>query len=222
MNATVVAAASRSGSELQACADSRRDHAPQPVSAAAPDFAGDHFALFGLPQRFDLDIEALGQAWRRLQALVHPDRFAGAGAAQARLAMQWSTLVNTAYRTLLDPLTRAAYLCRLRGAEVDAECNTAMPVEFLEEQMEWREQFDEARAGGDAAALRELQARVEQRRSQVLQRIAGALDSAPAEPRLRACATCQAGSEVRVLMFIDKFRRDLAAQRSRKPADPGA
>jgi molecular chaperone HscB len=154
---------------------------PQGVKAGA-EFRGDHFALFGLEPRFTLDTEALSGAWRRLQALVHPDRYAGGGDAQARVAMQWSTLVNTAYRTLLDPLARAGYLCELRGVPIDAERNTAMPVDFLDEQMQWREELDEA----------------------------------PAEPEARARATREAAAEVRVLMFIERFRRDLAP-RVRRP-----
>ncbi len=179
--------------------------APRPDGAAAIDFRGDHFALFGLPRRFDIDADALSQAWRRVQALVHPDRFAGAGAAQARLAMQWSTLVNTAYRTLLDPLSRAAYLCELRGVLIDAERNTAMPREFLDQQMQWREQLDEARDSGDAQQLRQLARQVEQHRAGLMRELARLLDSDPADTG----AARQAASEVRVLMFLDKFRRDL-------------
>ncbi len=188
---------------------------PQGVMAGA-DFRGDHFALFGLEPRFALDTEALSRAWRRLQALVHPDRFAGGGDAQARVAMQWSTLVNTAYRTLLDPLARAGYLCELRGVPIDAERNTAMPVDFLDEQMQWREDLDEARAGGDPQALQGLAARVEQRRAEVLRSIARHLDGAPADAGARARATREAAAEVRVLMFIERFRRDLAP-RARRP-----
>lgn len=183
----------------------RAREAPRPDGVAAIDFRGDHFTLFGLPRRFDIDTEALSQAWRRMQALVHPDRFAGAGAAQARLAMQWSTLVNTAYRTLQDPLSRAAYLCELRGAPIDAERNTAMPREFLDQQMQWREQLDEARDSGDARQLQQLGRQVEQHRAGLLRELARLLDSDPAD----ASAARQAACEVRVLMFLDKFRRDL-------------
>nr|WP_018914178.1 Fe-S protein assembly co-chaperone HscB [Thiomonas sp. FB-6] len=187
---------------------------PQQGAKAGADFRGDHFALFGLEPRFALDTEALSAEWRRLQALVHPDRFAGGGDAQARVAMQWSTLVNTAYRTLLDPLARAAYLCELRGVAIDAERNTAMPVDFLDEQMQWREDLDQARADGDAQALQALSARVEQRRREVLRAIERHLDQAP--PEAEEGAAREAAAEVRVLMFIERFRRDLAP-RARRP-----
>jgi Fe-S protein assembly co-chaperone HscB len=172
------------------------------------DFTQDHFALFGLPQRFSLDDIALTQSWRRLQAAVHPDRYAGAPAAERRLAMQWSTQVNTAYLTLKDAQLRAAYLCELRGAPIDAERNTAMPMAFLLQQMAWREALDEARESGDAAARGALAQAVEDARNRILQQLASLLDDA--QPDAQPQAAREAAEAVRVLMFIDKFRQDLA------------
>ncbi len=169
------------------------------------EFAQDHFALFGLPQHYALDADALTAAWRRLQAAVHPDRFAAAGAAQQRVALQWSSRINGAYRTLRDPLHRAAYLCELRGAPIDAERNTAMPAEFLVQQMDWRERLDDAR--GDAAALEALTRTVHHEREAVYARLAELLDGPAADAHAAA-------AQVRVLMFIERFHQDLASQRA--------
>ena len=70
----------------------------------------DHFDLFHLPQRFAVDPRALDEAYRTVQAQVHPDRFAAAGEAQKRGAMQWASQANDAYQTLKQPLKRAVYL----------------------------------------------------------------------------------------------------------------
>ncbi|MDH4061074.1 MAG: co-chaperone HscB, partial [Aquincola sp.] len=43
--------------------------------------ADNDFTLFGLPERFALDRADLDARWRELQSSVHPDRFAGEGAA---------------------------------------------------------------------------------------------------------------------------------------------
>ena len=86
----------------------------------------DHFALFDLPVRFALDDGELEQAYRRVQAQVHPDRFASAGAAERRVAMQWAARANEAFRTLRSPVARAAYLCERHGQPIEAESNTAM------------------------------------------------------------------------------------------------
>jgi len=162
----------------------------------------DHFALFGLPARFALDEITLEQAYRRVQEQVHPDRFAAAGAAERRVAMQWSARANEAYRTLRSPLRRAAYLCERHGQPIDAESNTAMPADFLMQQMQWREELDEARTG-DGAAARALAREVEARRDAVLARVADALDA-----RHDFVA---AAAGVRELHFIDRFRDELAA-----------
>src|SRR5664279_6432387 len=113
----------------------------------------DDFTLFGLPRRFALDDAELAARRRALQAEVHPDRFAASGPAAQRTAMQWAVRVNEAYGRLKDPLKRAAYLCELRGAPINAENNTAMPASFLMQQMEWREALDEARGQPQVEAL---------------------------------------------------------------------
>jgi molecular chaperone HscB len=169
----------------------------------------DHFALFGLPARFALDEASLDEAYRRVQAQVHPDRFAAAGAAERRVAMQWAARANEAYRTLRSPVTRAAYLCERNGQPIEAESNTAMPAAFLMQQMAWREELDEARHG-DAEAARRLAREVEGRRDEALARVAAALDER------RDYAAAAAG--VRELHFIDRFRDELAAHLAAEPA----
>ena len=85
------------------------------------------FELFDVPAQFAQDRAQLDARWKALQREAHPDRFAAEGAAAQRIAMQWSVRINEAYQRLKDPLKRAAYLCELQGAPVQAENNTAMP-----------------------------------------------------------------------------------------------
>jgi len=113
----------------------------------------DDFELFGLPRRSAQDRAQIDACWKALQAQVHPDRFAAEGGAAQRVAMQWAVRVNEAYARLKDPLRRAAYLCELQGAPINAENNTAMPAAFLMQQMAWREALDEAH---DIAAVEQL------------------------------------------------------------------
>ncbi|MFX7858475.1 Fe-S protein assembly co-chaperone HscB, partial [Acinetobacter baumannii] len=61
-----------------------------------------------------------------------------------------------AYQTLRDPLKRATYLLHLRGIDVQAENNTAMPPAFLMQQMEWREALGDAKAERNVDALDDL------------------------------------------------------------------
>jgi molecular chaperone HscB len=159
------------------------------------------FELFGLPQRQAQERADIDARWKELQREAHPDRFAGQGATAQRAALQWSVRINEAYRRLKDPLRRAAYLCELRGAPIDAENNTAMPTEFLMEQMEWREALDEARGEDD---LDELATRVLQRRREMLARIQQLLDLEGDAPA--------AAQQVRALMFIERFASDVEAR----------
>src|SRR3954447_18403062 len=113
------------------------------------------FDLFAVPARFGQDRAKLDARWKELQREAHPDRFAAQGAAAQRVAMQWSVRINEAYQRLKEPIKRAAYLCELRGAPISAEKNTAMPAQFLVEQMEWREELDVATGQKDFDALEE-------------------------------------------------------------------
>ncbi len=159
----------------------------------------DDFTLFGLTPRFALDRPALDAQWRQLQAKVHPDRFAADGGAARRLAMQWAVRVNEAYQRLKDPLKRAAYLCELRGARVDAENNTAMPGDFLMQQMAWREALDDA---ADLPSVEALDDEVQSHESQLFDTLAATLDQRD-DPTAAA-------EQVRALMFVARFRQDLA------------
>ena len=133
----------------------------------------DDFALFGLPRRFGVDRAALDACWLALQAEVHPDRFAGQGASAQRLAMQWAVRVNQAYQRLKSPLQRGAYRCELAGVAIAAETNTAMPPEFLLQQMAWREALDEA---DGAATVEQLDAAVAANERSLIAQMAAALD----------------------------------------------
>lgn len=158
----------------------------------------DDFELFAVEPRFGLDPAVLEQRWRALQAEVHPDRFAAQGAAAQRLAMQWAVRINEAWRRLRDPLQRAAYLCELRGTKIEAESNTAMPSDFLLQQMAWREELDEA---DDVAAVEALAGRVAHHRAAALDTIGRTLDE-----QQDAAAAAQ---QVRALMFVERFAVDV-------------
>ena len=158
----------------------------------------DDFELFGLTRQFAQDRAALDARWKALQREAHPDKFAAQGAAAQRVAMQWSVRINEAYQRLKEPLKRAAYLCELGGAPVNAHSNTAMPAAFLMQQMDWREALDDANA---VPALEALQAEVDASRAQLLQQCASLLDE-------QHDAVAAVGP-VRALMFIEKFTQDL-------------
>jgi molecular chaperone HscB len=159
-----------------------------------------HFELFHLPQQFAVDTGALDSAYRDVQSRVHPDRFINATDAEKRVAMQWATRANEAYQTLKNPQKRAQYLCELNGVDLQTESNTAMPAAFLMQQMEWREELDDARSGKDLELLEKLDSQLRAARKQQLQAI---------EAHITAGDFHAAAQGVRALMFLEKFGEEV-------------
>jgi molecular chaperone HscB len=123
----------------------------------------DHFALLGVPRRYGVDGDELSRRYRDLSRLLHPDRFARAGARERRFSLERSTRLNDAYRTLRDGRRRAEYLLRLAGGEAP-EARTLDDPGFLEEQMAIRE----ALASGDEATRRRIAGEERERLARLL------------------------------------------------------
>ncbi|TAJ69637.1 MAG: Fe-S protein assembly co-chaperone HscB [Sphingobium sp.] len=156
------------------------------------------FEIFGLSPRYAVDRAALDARWKDLQREAHPDRFATADAQTQRQAMQWSVRINEAYQRLKDPLKRAAYLCELHGAPIQAENNTSMPAAFLMQQMQWREDLEEAEGLDDLERMADEVAATRRTLLQELQTTADELQDWPALAK-----------QVRALMFVERFAGDV-------------
>ncbi|MYN15467.1 Fe-S protein assembly co-chaperone HscB [Rugamonas sp. FT107W] len=159
-----------------------------------------HFELFNLPQQFAVDAGALDSAYRDVQGRVHPDKFVNATDAEKRVAMQWATRANEAYQTLKNPQKRAQYMCELNGVDLQTESNTAMPMAFLMQQMEWREELGDARAAKDSDALEALDKQLRGERKARLAEI---------EKQIDAGDFHAAAQGVRALMFLEKFGEEV-------------
>ncbi|GAA5783809.1 Fe-S protein assembly co-chaperone HscB [Chitiniphilus shinanonensis] len=164
------------------------------------DFAASHFDLFEQPARFAIDGRALDARYRALQAQYHPDRYASAGDAEKRLALQISTRVNEAYQILKSPLARGRYLLTLAGVDTQEETNTAMPMDFLMGQMEWREQIAEARASGNVERLEALNAELRGEIGDLEAELGDLLD---------ADRLAEAAVAVRKLRFLEKLDQEI-------------
>jgi molecular chaperone HscB len=107
----------------------------------------DHFARLGLERSFGIGREAIESAYLDLSRRYHPDRFAAGTSGERRLAMEHSSLLNEAYRTLRGPVTRAEYLVRLGGIDLDSsdpQGGAPRPDQaFLMEMLERREELGE-------------------------------------------------------------------------------
>lgn len=103
------------------------------------DLAQNYFELFAIEEPFELDKVALAEKYRQLQKELHPDKFASKSAGEQRLAVQFTSYVNTAYQTLSSPLLLAEYVLEEAGHPVNSETLTINAPDFLLKQMEWRE-----------------------------------------------------------------------------------
>jgi molecular chaperone HscB len=165
------------------------------------DFQKNFFQLFGLPEHYRLDNVLLDQEFHSLQTRVHPDKFAHLPEAEQRLSMQWATRANEAYQTLRNPIKRARYLLKLRGVDTQEETNTVMPMEFLMEQMEWREAVEEAQKSCDVDQLEKLEARLQHEERNLQELLAVKIDD---EHSYAAAA-----EGVRKLKFLEKLAEEI-------------
>lgn len=172
------------------------------------DFRQNHYELFGLQPRFNLDLSELEHAYRGIQSRVHPDKFVHASDAERRASMQSATRVNEAYRTLKSPLARARYLLALQHVDVTSESNTAMAPEFLQEQMQWRESVEDA--ADHPAELAALASRLGREMQEHYAQLGRQLDNESDYAR--------AADSVRKLMFLERLREEIGDAMERSEA----
>jgi molecular chaperone HscB len=130
----------------------------------------DHFEVFGLPRKLEVDLEALQQRFYELSRRHHPDFHRMASEAAQSAALEQSALVNRAYRALRDPLSRVESLIALeegRDAREEAAVKPQPPMDLLEEMLEIQEALEEAKTSGLDAST---SARLGQERERLLAR----------------------------------------------------
>ena len=157
------------------------------------------FAVAGLPETYDLDVQALRTQVFALQKGLHPDRFANAEPAARRYSLEWSTRLNEALAILRDPLRRADYLLQRQGVDALGEQVKVADPELLMTQMIYRERLEDLVAARDLSGMEALRQEVDTVVLGVVQRLRGLLGVLPcAEPEA-------AGAALRELQFLDKL-----------------
>ena len=118
----------------------------------------DYFTCFGLPRRLAIDTQILEAKFYELSRAFHPDFYQNKSDAEQSISLGNSAMLNTAYRTLRDPIQRAEYLLDLEAGSVK-DIRTTPPADLFEEILELQDTLDEFRASNRtsdaAAALRE-------------------------------------------------------------------
>ena len=161
-----------------------------------------YFNLFQLEPSFNIDTEALEQSYRALAARFHPDKFASASAFEQKQAVMMSSTINDAYRTLKNPIDRAAYLLKSQNIDADAPEHTSFSPEFLMQQMEWRETLMDAQMEQNHDAIRALDQEIQKVQSNLYQDLQQAFEQQDYE---------SAAQWVRHGRFLNKLRNEIAS-----------
>jgi len=159
-----------------------------------------HYALFELQPAFDIDPETLSSRYRELARKVHPDRFADAGEAEQRHAIECSANLNEAYQTLKSPSRRARYLLTLQGREMPLEATVQDPA-FLMQQMQWREELEELQGDADIAGIASFKTRLKAAQQD--------LNDSFAQVWRQESQREQAERLVRRMQFLDKLSQEV-------------
>lgn len=161
-----------------------------------------YFNLFQLEPSFNIDTEALEQTYRALAARFHPDKFASASAFEQKQAVMMSSTINDAYRTLKNPIDRAAYLLKSQNIDADAPEHTSFSPEFLMQQMEWRETLMDAQMEQNHDAIRALEQEIQEAQNNLYQDLQQAFEQQDYE---------SAAQWVRHGRFLNKLRNEIAS-----------
>lgn len=140
-----------------------------------------HFELFSLPVRFNIDRKALDRTYLELTRATHPD-FAGPDAEAQLRAMQTSARVNEAYAVLSDDLKRADYMLQFGGLPSG---DVRLTPATLERIFELREALSLAQSSEDEQTATRIRNQAANWLQDVLTQIAAKLDADQADHALR-------------------------------------
>src|SRR5205085_2801972 len=98
--------------------------------------ARDYYEFFDMPGRLAIDAKDLEKRFYALSRQLHPDLFSRKPAREREYALEASSVLNDAYRTLRDPVARALYFLRQEGFDIAEQGTRDVPPELLEEVFE--------------------------------------------------------------------------------------
>ena len=112
----------------------------QPVSKDT-----DYFTCLGFPRRLTLDPKKLEAKFYEMSRAFHPDFYQAKSPKEQTISLSNAAVLNTAYRTLRDPIQRAEYLLALESGSVK-DIRTSPPADLFEEILELQDTLEQYRA----------------------------------------------------------------------------
>ena len=110
-----------------------------------------YYELLGIPRSLNFSLDELQKRYYELSRQLHPDRFMQKPEAEQQRALEMSSALNDAYRTLKDPVKRAQYLLGIEGFDIGEQRSKDVPPELLEEVFDLNMALEEMRGGDDSA-----------------------------------------------------------------------
>lgn len=141
------------------CGDIRATRFCNSCGKVQPPMPTDYFTFFGLPRKLNIEVPKLERYFYDQSRKLHPDVNARATDKEQAWSLEMTSLLNDAYRTLKDPVTRTEYLLKVEGVNVEEQSKSAtekaratgeakkqiVPPDLLEEVFELNMQLEEAR-----------------------------------------------------------------------------
>jgi molecular chaperone HscB len=127
----------------------------------------DYFTCLGFPRLLNLDSAALEARFYEMSRLFHPDFYQVKGDREQAISLGNAAILNTAYRTLKDPIRRAEYLVQLEAGSVK-DIRNQPPADLFEEILSLQEDLEEFHAASsrrDAEAIATLRTKLEKDRA---------------------------------------------------------
>ncbi len=145
--------------ECWSCGDMRATRFCRTCGKVQPPMPTDYFTFFGLPRKLNIDESKLQRDFYAMSRKLHPDVFGNASERERDWSLEATSLLNDAFRTLKDPITRTEYLLKIEGIHTEEQSKAAtekaretgetkkqiVPPDLLEEVFELNMQLEEAR-----------------------------------------------------------------------------
>ncbi|KAI8990891.1 Co-chaperone HscB, C-terminal oligomerization domain-containing protein [Mycotypha africana] len=120
--------------------------------------------------KFDIDLKAMRKRFLLLQQQAHPDSYSQKDKREMDYAQLQSGVINKAYHTLKNPLSRAKYMLENLGLPV-SESDSLVDPELLMDVMEFREEMEEVQSEEELLPLKE---RNEEKYNETVDKLASA------------------------------------------------
>lgn len=136
------------------CPRCGHEHAPRPLCPSCGAIRSlpsdtDYFTVLGLPCHPVLDEAALSATYYALSRGLHPDLHETGTPEEQRASLTNTALLNRAYRTLRDPVSRGRYWLGMHGEALGKD-NNRVPAKLAALVFDVQEKLAEARAAHSA------------------------------------------------------------------------